>query len=121
MYCRHVITLGRKIRTTITVAEIDFYFRNLFSAYNKLPAFVFGSFGTMSTYHKNSIRLCYSISQIMKLRYWKCRVRIRVLVRLESGFAFAKIYMVHSMSRPKVIVLKTKKGIYSWFSEVPLC
>lgn len=118
MYCRH---LGRKIRTTITVAEIGMYVWSLFSAYNKLPAFVFGSLGTMSTYHKNSINLCYSISQMMKLRYWKCRVRIIVLIRLELAFAFAKIYIVHSMSKPKVIVLKSKKGIYSWFSEVPLC
>ena len=91
MYCRHEITLGRKIRTTtITVAEIDIYFWSLFSAYNKLPAFVFGSLGTMSTYHKNSIRLCYSISQMMKLRYWKCRVRIIVLIRLESAFVLQK-------------------------------
>ena len=41
--------------------------------------------------------------------------------QVRISLCFAKIYIVHSMSKPKVIVLKTKKGIYSWFSEVPLC
>ena len=49
-----MITLGRKIRmTTITVAEIDIYFWSLFSAYNKLPAFVFGSLGPCLLITKN--------------------------------------------------------------------
>ena len=31
--------------------------------------------------------------------------------QVRISLCFAKIYIVHSMSKPKVIVLKTKKGI----------
>lgn len=69
-----------------------------------------------------------SISQVMKFRHGTCRVRVITLmcadwVRVSLCFCHSLQLCnctTQSMSRPKVVVWKTEKGISSWLSVVPL-